>query len=311
MNSSLSNQSSFQNKEISFFTRSFINSLKEHKSAEIRYKDIVDVIIDEFSNISEQTPFFVVQADFTEKFCTLNSDVRTFLDRLNFKNATLPSEEPKTISIIELVKQDAKEYADKEGAIQALHFIYDDFNSLKLEGELGELFDVHITTVENYESVFKKNIIAKWLNENGKEYFVTTLYDTYYDEEDGSEREYVSGFQLKLDVPFKGIAIDISAKYPNLTNYYCNALFFLSKKNVRIFHFITNYVETSWDHKFVNGSEVKWVTGEYKITDRESLIDGVNKVKEKISFKLKQDIETKFGLNSPKDVDENRQEKKE
>jgi hypothetical protein len=77
--SSLNSQSSFQNDNFSFFTLSFLNSVKAFKETDVRYKDIIDYISDEFSSFPEQTPFFVTQADFTELFCTKNEQLNKFL----------------------------------------------------------------------------------------------------------------------------------------------------------------------------------------------------------------------------------------
>lgn len=57
--SSLNNQSSFQNKDYSFFTLSLLNAIKNSEKTEVRYKDIIDYISDEFSQFPEQTPFFI------------------------------------------------------------------------------------------------------------------------------------------------------------------------------------------------------------------------------------------------------------
>ena len=61
--SSLNAQSSFQSNKFSFFTLSFINAVKHYQQKEIRYKDIIDYISDNFASFPEQTPFFVTQAE--------------------------------------------------------------------------------------------------------------------------------------------------------------------------------------------------------------------------------------------------------
>lgn len=84
LNSSLKDQSSFQTEVISDFTLSFINSIKEHDTNEIRYKDIIDFISDVFEKNTLQTPFFVVQADYTEKFCVINKTLKEYLNSLDW-----------------------------------------------------------------------------------------------------------------------------------------------------------------------------------------------------------------------------------
>ena len=66
--SSQNDQYSYQNKEISDFTLSFLSAFADRDGQEIRYKDILDSLADSFSSNSSQTPFFVMQGSYTEVF---------------------------------------------------------------------------------------------------------------------------------------------------------------------------------------------------------------------------------------------------
>lgn len=70
MFSSLSSQVSYQDSELSFFTDSFCRSIANCPAPEIRFKDIIDFISDEFEGHEQQTPLFVNQALFTDTFAT-------------------------------------------------------------------------------------------------------------------------------------------------------------------------------------------------------------------------------------------------
>ena len=76
MFSSHLDQASYQNAEFSFFTKSFVQAIAQHKADSVRLKDIIDYVADAFSGNSQQTPFFVVQADFTESFCRVTESLR-------------------------------------------------------------------------------------------------------------------------------------------------------------------------------------------------------------------------------------------
>lgn len=58
--SSLFDQSSFANSAVSHYTRSFIEAIYSNSRPEIRYRDIVDQITDQFLNNKDQKPFFVI-----------------------------------------------------------------------------------------------------------------------------------------------------------------------------------------------------------------------------------------------------------
>lgn len=109
LNSSLKDQSSFQTEVISDFTLSFINSIKEHDTNEIRYKDIIDFISDVFEKNTLQTPFFVVQADYTEKFCVINKTLKEYLNNLDTTFFDETEEKEVETSLLDKIKKQAAE----------------------------------------------------------------------------------------------------------------------------------------------------------------------------------------------------------
>ncbi len=296
MNSSLNNQSSYQDKEISYFTKSFLNAIKEHITEEIRYKDIIDVISDDFSNNPEQTPFFVTQADFTEIFCSLSKGLREYLN--SFKSSTLNSipSEHKSISLASLVKEDAKDYIDKEGVINSLELIREQYSSFKLEGELNDLFKSEVDFLESYNSVNKMKVIVGWIKKNPNEYFATPIYEENYDEY-GNEFITSNEFELKVDVPYKAISIILTNNFPNILSYNCKIVFLLSRKSIRFFYYITNYVEESWDSKSINTSDIKWTTSETKIADSSAIIDKIKHINKTFQNRIEMDIKEKFNIS--------------
>jgi Caspase domain len=64
MFSSQTDQFSYQDTQLSYFTRRVIESLARHDASSIRYKDIIDYVSDAFDGDAAQTPFFVTQAEF-------------------------------------------------------------------------------------------------------------------------------------------------------------------------------------------------------------------------------------------------------
>jgi hypothetical protein len=299
LNSSLVNQSSYQDKDISFFTYSFIKALKEHNSNEIRYKDIIDVISDEFADNSEQTPFFVIQADLTEKFCTFSSELREYLGLFNSTAAVSSSLKTKPLSLSELVKQEAKEYVDKEGAINALHFIEEKFSTIKLNDELAELYTLEVSFIDNYVNVPKKNDIAQWIINNKGEYFAIPIYVEQYDDETGEEYSIITGFNLKIEAPYKVITINVLSIYPNTLSYLCTVVFLLSKRMIRFFYFVTNYEIEGWEERNLNGKAIQWITMEQKISDKSELSRGIETIVDSIQRRVKTDIENKFKHLNP------------
>ncbi|MDB5282172.1 MAG: hypothetical protein JWO06_1247 [Bacteroidota bacterium] len=294
LNSSLNSQASYQDKELSYFTFSFIKALKEHKTDEIRYKDIIDVISDEFESVQDQTPFFVIQADLTEKFCFFSKGLREYLNPFTQTKINITEPKSKPLSIADLVKQDAKNYIDKEGALQTLEFIHNKFASLKLSTEISELFTLGITFLEDYKNVPEIDVVGNWVEKNSNEYFVTLIEDMQYDE-DGTLYP-INVLQWTVETPFKAISIDIISQFPNLENYNCTIVFLLSKKSIRFFYFITNYIEESWDNKSLNTKNLKWTTIEQKIADKSSITEGVEKIFNGIQSRIDKELTEKFKI---------------
>jgi hypothetical protein len=73
--SSQTDQFSYQDDRISYFTESILKAVANHKTQAIRYNDIIDYVSDEFETLDFQTPLFVTQADFTELFCDVTESL--------------------------------------------------------------------------------------------------------------------------------------------------------------------------------------------------------------------------------------------
>jgi hypothetical protein len=298
LNSSLNNQSSFQDKNISFFTFSFINALKEHNTNEIRYKDIIDVISDEFSNNQEQTPFFIIQADLTEKFCSFSRELKEYLSSFNTPQLSTTALKNKPLSISELVKQDAKEYINKEGAIKSIKFIQQEFKTVKLDSEIAELYNLEINFLDDYRTIPQTKVIGTWLKKNKNDFFAKLVFEDAYDDDTGEEYSRMVGFDLKFETPFKAISIEINSLFPNLVSYQCNIVFLISKKLLRFFYFVTNYIDESWDSKYLNASGIQWMTSELKIADESAISNAVLSIKGSIDVRIKKDLEDRFKIQN-------------
>lgn len=315
LNSSLYNQSSYIYGNISEFTFSFINSIKNHTVSEIRYKDIIDFIADDFEKNTEQTPFFVVQANYREKFCTLHPQLVTYLQTIE-KNATssVPSKELDH-SLISKIKKEADYFISKESLIEILEKLKETFNGFSLTQELHEIFHLSIDFFENYESIAKKKIIGDWLLENPKQFYATPKYDRIIDKE-STPSKYLSplyssairtifedpnvkyksvltGFDLDVEVPYKTICLTFTSKFPNVASYTCRIVFLVSNKQLRFFYFITNYEEKNWDDKYLN-SEFDWITAQYDFKDVSKIYDGAKLIYDATITKIKKDIEERY-----------------
>ncbi|REH48889.1 caspase domain-containing protein [Tenacibaculum gallaicum] len=311
LNSSLKDQSSMQSDLISDFTLSFIKSVKEHKSNEIRYKDIIDYISDEFENNELQTPFFVIQADYTEKFCEINDSLKEYL--LKIDTVTLDTENidgSKDFSLIDKIKKQASEYLTKEQALEVIDFTKSEIEKIEISESLNDIYDLEVILSENYDYIINKNTIGNWLDNNTHDYFAKSItrrvrkdrnhYSNFlrtpnlFGVENEDDYEYIkSGFDIEIDVPFKSIIFNLNSKYPNVESFTARAIYLVSQKQIRYFYFVTNFITKNWDERKLN-SEIEWFFTEHPIYNKEEVVDGIKKVYKNLEKKATIYLEEKF-----------------
>jgi len=310
----LKDQSSFQSDTISDFTLSFIKSIKEHDTDEIRYKDIIDFISDEFEGNPSQTPFFVVQADYTEKFCVINEALKEYLNDVDFAATTVPAVKIGGGTLIDKIKKQASEYFTKEQALQFLTELRQEVEDYKLPIEFEEIYELEIVFQENYDGIINKNTIGKWLDDNPHDFFAKSshtleqkdkrinllgnfaninslrLGEIYNDD----KYEWVrNGFELEVEVPFKCIKFTLNSKYPNVESFTARVIYFVSKKHIRFFYFITNFETKNWDERKLN-TKTEWFTTEHPMHDKANVLNGLKDIFEKLIKRAEYELEEEF-----------------
>ncbi|MEO8255462.1 MAG: caspase family protein [Flavobacterium sp.] len=310
-NSSLKDQSSFQSDVVSDFTLSFIKSIKEHNTKEIRYKDIIDHISDEFENNTSQTPFFVVQADYTEKFCTLNDTIKEYLNSVDLKSLNIVKDKEEGLSLIDKIKKQSLEYLTKDQAIELVLQIKIEIESFKLPKIFDEIFDLEIIFSDNYDSIIYRNTIGKWLDENPHDFFAKSTHKKVRKDRftnkyasilgtnllgNSNEEDYEwvrDGFESEIETPFKTIVISLNSKYPNIDSYTSRVIFFVSKRRIRFFYFITNFEDKNWDDRKLN-SKIEWLSLEYPISQKDKVFEGCKRILNQLIERIQQDLDDEF-----------------
>jgi len=309
--SSQQNQNSFATKYISDFTNSFINALKNHSTNEIRYTNIIDFISDEFSSNTEQKPYFIVQGEYTEKFCTLNKDLNDFLNKYPGKipGKDLSHTNSEITVLTTLIQKDAEDYCTENEALEILNYIKMRVDSFILGSEIETLFQIKIDYLNSYDNVVEIDTVAKFLNKNENNYFINIKFETVIVEEivpiykpfrglyaatlelrsgqtewETQTKEITSPayFELTFMPPYHSINIDLIPDLPNLPTYNATIIFVISKKHIRFFSYISTYIEHSWNSKSLN-SEVEWKTEEFLLKDKSKLSEFCRSINERLN----------------------------
>ncbi len=313
LNSSLNDQSSYQSDIISDFTKSFILAIKSHNSTEIRYKDIIDFISDEFEGNTSQTPFFVIQADYTEKFCSIDKPLKDYLKTLKFNIKTKEAGKAEATSLLDQIKKKAEGYSGKEEALQLIATLKEEVDKFSLEGDIASVFELDINFHEGYDPIVKKNVIGKWLDDNDHEYFAQSKHkrvrkDRYTNpfgslslgrvqllgQENDDEYEWImDGFDLDVEVPYKTVVFNLNSLFPNVDSFTCRVIFLISKREIAFFYFTTNFEETNWDKKTVN-TNIEWFHSAYPITKTDEVVLGLKKIFDMFQNKVTKILQENF-----------------
>lgn len=291
LHSSMSNQYSYQNDELSDFTRSFLNSLQTSTKPLIRYKDIIDYISDEFERSAEQTPFFVTQADHTEPFLTISEDVKSVLAKYikkSSRNDRSSEEKVNYTSYLEKIRKDAEIYSSKEETDKLLQKIKDIIEKTPLVSELSELYSLKPTFEYYLDSLPNRQIVGRWLQENKHDFFAKPEHEsTPYEEEVlnpfggiasllGQTKKITKyknvlvGFEQSLELQYTYLIIDFIPIYPNLSQYGLILTFLISKKEIKFFYSLTDYTDTDWTNKKINLG-FKWQSADFLIKESKKI----------------------------------------
>jgi hypothetical protein len=304
MYSSTNNQSSYANEKISDFTNEFINSLI-HFEKDIRYKDVIDYLSDSFSNKPEQTPFFVIQADLTDIFISLDKEMKNkLIESLKFStNLEIIKNENKTL--FDLIKSDSENYFQKEKVIVILEKIEKMISEYNFKiNDLEKFYDIDINVYNNYEFIPNIKLISEWANTKNKEnYFVKCILEkktikrrviknkmlTYStlmllgrenDEDNYITKEEIIDIPVSVEstteIDYNYISIKTKPKYPNLYSTSFYFMPFISKRKILFFTTFATYDNINWNDEKINYKTINWLNEEFNLKDEDKIFEFIN-----------------------------------
>ncbi len=318
--SSQSNQSSFQSKYISDFTNSFINSLKNSTTSDIRYRHIVDYIADDFISNSEQKPMFIIQAENTEKFCTINLKLREFLDEYTGTNTIALIATGKSLAN-SLIK-DSNKYCSMDEAQKIIESLKEIINSYKINEEINSIYSYSVNYPTSLDGIKNLEPIARFINNSKEEnYFAKVEFtsklieepiysEPYHNEESFypskktgvkmKEIEVPSRFDLTFETTYRYIDIDVIPNLEHLTAFNGKILFIITRKNIRFFTSKSYYIENTWDSKRLKDN-LEWSTNEIELKNEDEIKIYLNTFNESLNEFIMKHLQEKFEINDEGD----------
>lgn len=298
MYSSQLEQYSYQDNALSFFTKSIVDAVKDHSSGFIRYKDVIDYVSDSFESNSQQTPFFVVQADFTEPFCNISQQLRESLNKITAKQTSVTPDDAKSQSLVERIKKDASRYCTEIEALNFFEQFVDAFRQVSLAGDLAELYECSTNLTD--EIAINPEAIGLWLEKSEHQYFARPTYKNVSknkrvpiksryanaflsvtgafggildDESDDSKFKTVtytdtelSGYEITTNQDIKLIEVFADPIYPNIQAGKVFIVPFLSKTELRVFYSFVHLADNGWTERTIK-QKIKWLTKAVPLRD--------------------------------------------
>lgn len=322
MFSSQNDQSSYQDNKLSYFTKAFALSIKDHQEERIRYRDIIDYISDYFASDGSQKPHFVMDANSTEEFCFINEDLEHFLNTTSLLNEPIESIEVIDTPILglkEIVFSDASKFCDEEEVSEILEELKVKITDFNYNNEFADLYDAKTTfdkgtlKDDDYGNPLPNvKQIGEWLSKNTHEYFAEQAYKeveysqrlrendiysfhrpNYYYET--RTKNVLSGLETTAKVAFDTIKIIAEPKFLNLLPFECVIVFVLSKKEIRFFYYYANFRELNWKDRKIERN-VSWLTSKTEMKDKKNIWKAMNNIQNNYVDFVLEETRKRFGL---------------
>jgi hypothetical protein len=322
MFSSKLDQSSYQDVSLSYFTKSFAKAIHNRGLGDIRYKDIMDFISDDFQNKKEQTPFFIVQAEYTEVFCQVSPDIKKVIEKLfetdqadkadispqlesPTSEGTTSTGNNSSLNKLEMaIQTKAKSYRTEEQVNQLLEDIKNSVIQYAYPEEIKTMYEFSFSfDLYDKAEIPQAKTIEKWLSENKNQYFAEVEYKylpSYVTSSiaaalfTGPREKTIVGFKPTVNCLYHVITIEGDPKYPNLSSPCCSIVILLSKTSMRFFYFYAFYKDENWNESALP-TNVGWKTTEIEYQNEKEILSFVeDRQKEFSDFiinKLRQDFE--------------------
>jgi hypothetical protein len=320
MFSSYQDQVSYQDNDLSFFTRSFLKSLAKDENRRIRYKDIIDYISDEFDQSTGQTPIFITQGAFTDIFCTVNTEIGNIVNPI-FKEVkddthdnTTEAIDLSTKTLEMIIKEDSEQFCSAEQVEIILENIKEKVASFKYSTDIHNLFDFNYSFLshEDYGKLTNEKVIGNWLEKNSHEYFAKPTEDLESYEVEVPDhstfgilgnhyrmktkyRTIVIGFKNTAELSYDLIRISAEPKLPNIPPFNCTLVIILSKSSILIFYFFAQYREKNWTEREL-AENVKWHSFEQKLKYEDKIHNSINSIQQDFEELILSRLKERFNV---------------
>lgn len=320
MFSSSENQTSKASSDLSFFTRSFLNSVPLESERDLLFREVSASIADDSFLKRYQSPHFVTQANHTEVFLTVNTqvirmlkDISGELNNRNIKDAEIVEEDNSNLALQEPIllaqlKELEKKYWSKEDAEIGIEHFVSSIENYELSTELTEIYDILVPLEEEFDWVPGVDKVAKWLDSSDQEFFVkiSRSTETYKEmarpisiaamlssdtpKEVVKTRIVPTSFKPTVDFAYKAIFFLFEPKLESLFPIQIFILFAFSKSSFAIFSKYEKFREITWGERSLENSN-SWNIDKANLKDKSDLERISNEIMANLEHEIISDIQ--------------------
>ena len=277
------------------FTEHMLRGLLQMPSGTVRYKDLVDAVLDSYKDNSSQRPFIVQQGAMRDVFFEQTDRTIGLLKNLltvreaepSLEHSSFPGE-PSKRSLAEILESNAKKLVTQEKAIACLESLRGSLQAFEIHRDFKELYNLQIRSQEAWEAdIVKEEVIGRWIQRNGSGLFARHIEEDVkkrvpYNLLDPIEaslnpwgkvesKREVTGFVSTADLDGEFIKITFEPKYPDLKKYEVALLLLWSNRGAVLFWYTTPLLAINWKEYQVPET-VKWRVERFPASG----LDGIN-----------------------------------
>ncbi|WP_459481921.1 caspase family protein [Clostridium saccharoperbutylacetonicum] len=296
-------QFSRANDRISYFTDSFVKSIINFNGDNIRYRDIMDYVSDEFNGKDiEQQPFYVTQSSNMEYFINTSEELKEIINKNLNELLSMPAENnyKEDKNIYDILKENAKKYCNNfDEFIESFQLIEEEFKKFELDDKLKGIYEIEITAYSRkYSSLPSIEKVAQSISDNSNELFVKVDYKKEKIEklfkmpfENDEYRNIPISYEITVEnLNYNCINIEVISSLPNVKKVKCILIFAFSRKDIRLYYFYELYNEKDWNNYYIKNN-VKWNSVECEIKNKDMLISSINDIKSELNNYLLEYVE--------------------
>jgi hypothetical protein len=320
--SSQSDEYSYQDDKLSFFTNSIISAIYTHANGPVRYKNVIDYVSDDFAQNNAQTPLFVSQAKFTEIFLNVTDELKGVMSPFvssRDNEGDKSSDQKTSLSLVEALQKDALNFCTKDEAHTIIRNFFIIAEQIEYSKEIAGLYEAEAEP-EFAEYPPQPASIGSWLEKNNenREFFAKPSYDNRqvvkrvpknallasitgmsdpnsYINVTENEKVLV-GYVSSAEVPHIFITIHLTPKYRNLAPEECYIAHVVSRSHVRFFWAYSHFEYTDWELSRRVG-KLEWLTEQALLRDEASIRRIFNLIASRFCTFVEELLRSRWGDN--------------